>query len=161
MLKYSCTPSEASSASNPLTIHPKAWLSSSPTLNTRMSQRNQAAGLSGGGCLCMCESAKERLWMDGWMDGRGRRNKASVNPCGGCVWYGVLGGGSLAIITWQSCYHQHTVVKPHATTHSDTVQLCCFWERNQRAVGPSSEEHLSLAEEKTCLTTLLRASSLT
>lgn len=159
MLKYSCAPSEASSASHPLSIHPKAWLSSSPTLNTRMSQRNQAAGLSGGGCVCVCVSAKERLWMDGWMEGGGGIRLLSIPVV---VVYGMeCWGGSLAIITWQSCYHQHTVVKPHATTHSDAVQLCCFWERNQRAVGPSSEEHLSLAEEKTCLTMLLRASSRT
>lgn len=83
MLKYSCPPSEASvvvlnlisSFSHPLSLHPKAWLSSSPAPKTGMSQRIQAAGLSGGGCLCVCVCERE-----------------SESVCGGGGW-----GGSMMV----------------------------------------------------------------
>lgn len=72
MLKCSCPPSEASvclaqphlqlsSSPHPLSLRPKARLSSSPAPKTRMSQRNRAAGLTGGGCLCLCERESESV----------------------------------------------------------------------------------------------------
>lgn len=119
MLKYSCPPS---GPSHPLSLHPKAhrqhWTAGCPRGVRQQGRLEEDVST----CVRVCVWKRKSVCWGGRMGVRcGWWNSDSASACGR------RGGGdgcSVAIITWQSCYRRHTVLKPHARRRIQTLCSC-------------------------------------
>lgn len=122
-------------------------------------------------CVCVKERVKMCVFDAGWRGvwwfkpihgGVGVWNKASASACGSytvCVRVtgrGGFGCNNHMTIALRGSWSHHTVLKPHAYSHTHThmhaATILLLGEKPEScSVVLSSEEHLSLAGEQICL----------